>query len=66
MPKDRLKAMELLMPDIDPLCKFNSLIRSVAEEISSNQIANKRLSMIRDTLMSRLMSGELDVSKTNL
>ena len=62
LPRDRVKALELLLPDKETLNRFNALIAPMAATIVSNQEENNRLVSIRDALLPRLMSGERDVS----
>ena len=62
LPRDRVKSMELPQPDEDTLRKFNELIIPLTSAIVSNQEENARLSQIRDALLPKLMSGEIDVS----
>ena len=62
LPRDRVKALELRMPDNDILTRFNSVIEPMVSAIIVNQQENSRLANIRDVLLPRLMSGEIDVS----
>lgn len=62
LPRDRVKALELLLPDEDTLIKFNGLVVPMTDIVVSNQKENARLSQLRDTLLPKLMSGEFDVS----
>ena len=66
LPRDRVKALELLLPDKETLNRFNALIAPMAATIVSNQEENNRLVSIRDALLPRLMSGEIDVSAIQL
>ena len=66
LPRDRVKSMELPQPDADTLRKFNELIIPLTSTIVSNQEENVRLSKIRDALLPKLMSGEIDVSELDL
>lgn len=66
LPRDRVKAMELLLPDEDTLSKFNELVIPMTSTVISNQEENARLSQLRDALLPKLMSGELDVSDIDL
>lgn len=66
LPRDRVKAMELPLPDEDILSKFNELIIPMTSTVISNQEENARLSQLRDALLPKLMSGELDVSDIDL
>ena len=62
LPRDIVKAMELPLPDKDTLSKFNELVIPMTSTVISNQEENARLSQLRDALLPKLMSGELDVS----
>ena len=66
LPRDRVKAMELPLPDEDTLSKFNELVIPMTSTVISNQEENARLSQLRDALLPKLMSGELDVSDIDL
>ena len=66
LPRERVKSMELLLPDNETLRKFNELIIPITSAIVSNQEENIRLSQLRDALLPKLMSGELDVSAIDL
>lgn len=58
--------MELLLPDEETLRKFNELIIPMTSAIVFNQEENTRLSLVRDTLLPKLLSGEIDVSILDL
>lgn len=62
LPRERVKAMELPLPDKDTLTRFNELIAPMTKSIVVNQSENIRLAGVRDTLLPKLLSGELDVS----
>ena len=66
LPRDRVKAMELPLPDEDTLSKFNELVIPMTSLVISNQEENDRLSQLRDALLPKLMSGEIDVSALSL
>ena len=66
LPRERVKAMELRLPDNDTLARFNAVIAPIVSLIITNQQENVRLSSIRDALLPKLMSGEIDVSDIQL
>lgn len=66
LPRDRVKAIELFLPDKETLERFNALIAPMAAAIVSNQEENNRLASIRDALLPKLMSGKIDVSAIQL
>ncbi|GHU56916.1 specificity protein S [Clostridia bacterium] len=57
-----IKAMPFTMPDNETLKRFHSATSSMFEQIRVNSEDSRRLSAIRDTLLPRLMSGELSVN----
>lgn len=66
LPRERVKAMELPLPDESTLSRFNELITPMTQAIVKNQHENIRLGELRDALLPRLMSGELDASDIDL
>lgn len=66
LPKERVKALELHLPDNGTLDRFNTLIAPMAAAIVSKQNENNKLATLRDTLLPKLMSGEIDVSAVQL
>ena len=61
-----VKAMPFIVPNDDELLKFNMLAVPVLSKINCNEYENQRLSNLRDTLLPKLMSGEIDVSNIKL
>ena len=66
LPKERVKALELHSPDNGTLDRFNTLIAPMAAAIVSKQNENNKLATLRDALLPKLMSGEIDVSAVQL
>lgn len=65
MPRgDKQQIMTYLVniPSGDELCKFNAVAISVLSHMEGNRAENVRLSALRDSLLPKLMSGEIDVS----
>ncbi len=50
---------QILIPSEEALKKFNSIIDPLFAKIKVNKSENKRLSTLRDTLLPKLMSGEM-------
>ncbi len=61
-----LKSIEALIPELSVMNKFNDLIKPFFLKIKSNKEEIGRLSQLRDTLLPKLMSGEIDVSKVEV
>lgn len=59
-------AFEITLPDSSTLDSFDALTSPMIMQIVSNSFENKRLAAMRDTLLPKLMSGELDVSALGL
>ena len=66
MTTDILNAMELYIPDAETLLQFESLVGPMYKTMQHNTAESKKLSALRDALLPRLMSGELDVSELAL
>ena len=66
LPKERVKALELHLPDNGTLDRFNTLIAPMAAAIVSKQNENNKLATLRAALLPKLMSGEIDVSAVQL
>lgn len=63
---DILKNYPTYLPTEDVLKKFDELVQPIFSMILSKTREIKRLAEIRDTLLPKLMSGELDVSDIEL
>ena len=64
--KKDFDAFEIVLPDEATLDSFDSITAPMVEKIVNNSLQNKRLAVLRDTLLPKLMSGELDVSHIDL
>lgn len=58
--------MEITIPDIETASKFNKIIKPMLEIIQKSFYEVQRLQELRDILLPKLMSGELDVSDLNI
>lgn len=66
MTTDILNAMEVVIPSASALEEFESLVAPMYEAMEANDVQSKALSQMRDTLLPKLMSGEIDVSEIQL
>ena len=57
-----MKSVEAVIPDGDTIAKFNNFCRPVFEMQEKLEQENRKLAAIRDSLLPRLMSGEIDVA----
>lgn len=60
---DDLSSIEVIIPSENAVEEFNNLYNQMKKTIKANKLENSRLSLLRDTLLPRLMSGELEVPK---
>lgn len=66
MTVDILNAMELQIPSSTALAEFETIVQPLYKAMKDNEIENKKLAELRDTLLPKLMSGELDVSDLDI
>lgn len=64
--RDELSKAEVLIPNEADYKRIETLLQPIYDLIIANRIENKKLAETRDTLLPRLMSGELDVSDIDL
>lgn len=57
---------EILVPSQEIVTLFTATVEPIFEKIWANQNENEKLSSLRDTLLPKLMSGEIDVSDIQL
>ncbi len=61
-----IKAMPFVVPTEDEINEFHTVTEPMFKQIKLNQIENVRLIELRDTLLPKLMSGEIDVSNVEI
>ncbi len=61
-----IKGMPFVVPTDDELINFHSVAAPIFAKIKANQIETDNLTALRDTLLPKLMSGELDVSDIDI
>ena len=64
--KTDFKNLPIFLPPDDLLEQFHQLVKPMFELIDENNTENQALTRTRDTILPRLMSGELDVSGIDL
>ena len=55
-----------MIPTVDVLKQFDDIIQPIFAEIRNLKSENQRLSSIRDSLLPKLMSGDIDVSDVDI
>lgn len=63
MTTNILNAMQLYIPDNEILSTFEEIVSPMYSQMQENEKQSKKLADLRDTLLPRLMSGELDISE---
>lgn len=61
-----IKGMPFVVPTDEEITEFHSLAAPMFAKIKANQAEIRNLTSLRDTLLPKLMSGELDVSGIDL
>lgn len=64
--KKDFDAFEITLPDSKVLDAFDAITTPMVEKIVENRFEIKRLELLRDALLPKLMSGEIDVSGIQL
>ena len=60
-----IKMINFVLPDLKTVDKFNIIAKPIFKKIYLNNLEIRKLTKLRDTLLPKLMSGEIDVSKIN-
>lgn len=63
--RNELEKAEVIIPSSIYLQKIGQIIAPIYDLIIQNRIENTRLALIRDTLLPKLMSGEINLSKVD-
>lgn len=66
MTTDILNAMEIVIPPASVLEEFESLVAPMYRAMQENDAQSKKLADLRNALLPKLMSGEIDVSDIQL
>lgn len=61
-----MNKVSILIPDKETLSNFETLVGQLMEQYEANLLENGKLAELRDALLPRLMSGELDLSNIDV
>ena len=64
--REDLAKAEVIIPDTASMERIGGVLEPIYDLIINQRIENRKLSMLRDSLLPKLMSGELDVSVVEL
>ena len=59
--KSNFRGIDLIVPDSKIVCKFDKLSSLIFDQIKVNEQQSVNLSSIRDALLPKLMTGEIEV-----
>lgn len=61
-----LEKYKLCVPEETLVKKFSNIVLPIRSRMRNNRIENNKLELLRDSLLPKLMSGELDVSDLDI
>ena len=61
-----IKAMPISVPNKTMILEFNNKVKPLFEKIKLNEAQNETLEQLRDTLLPKLMNGEIDLDKIEI
>jgi len=64
--KQQIMRYAVHIPTDEELVKFNGVAKNTLDSIHNNTLENQRLEMLRESILPRLMLGELDVSEIKI
>lgn len=64
--REDLEKTNVLIPSKEAYIKINNLQEPILEKIIANRIENRKLTELRDTLLPKLMNGEIDVDNVKI
>lgn len=64
--REDLAKAEVIIPDVASMERIGGVLQPIYDLVINQRIENRKLSMLRDSLLPELMSGELDVSAIEL
>jgi type I restriction enzyme S subunit len=64
--REELSKAKVLIPSADDYVRIGNILSPIYDLIISNRIENRTLATLRDNLLPKLMSGELDVSNIDI
>jgi type I restriction enzyme S subunit len=63
LARSKLAVLPILVPSVVVLTAFDALIKSLKERVAVNEMCVSELAKLRDTLLPRLISGQLSLSE---
>lgn len=67
LPVGKFNQIKLIIPDDDSIIKeFDNIVGTILKKIQANEDQNEILEQLRDTLLPKLMNGEIDLDKIEI
>ena len=63
--KNNVESFTIVCPPQDIISEYRNIVGSLYSQITTNCFEIEKLTKLRNTLLPKLMSGEIDVSKIN-
>ena len=63
--KTQFSKIKIIVPETNILTQFHNIVEPIFIKIKENQIEIETLTKLRDTILPKLMSGEIDISGIN-
>ena len=64
--KQNIEQLVISLPKHDVICKYKKMVNPIYSKITNNCFENEQLAQLRDALLQKLMSGEIDVSNVEI
>lgn len=61
LARSKLTVLPILVPSADALMAFDALVKSLKERVAVNEAGASELAKLRDTLLPRLIAGQLSI-----
>lgn len=64
--KQNVSSLDVVVPDVETMKRYVSVVRPIFDKIAVCCFQNRSLTALRDALLPKLMSGEIDVEKVEI
>ena len=64
--RGELDKAKTVIPDNENMQKVDALMKPIFDQMIANELESRRLDELRDTLLPKLMSGDLQISDIDL
>lgn len=64
--KGEFEKIKYIYPNSEIISKYHNIVKNIYEKIKLNEIENNNIIQLRDTLLPKLMSGEISIDGVNI